>query len=421
MESLMPQKSQFHGDRFLAALTYLFAFSILIVGWGRTAYYSGDRIIFSFGGNTSGIVIPLFLLYGLYRIRARDLFPLRFWKDPVFFFSLYAALSPLWGEQKDFSLVKGYLFPALMGYWMASYLLRKSSGALTTFLIATLTCSIAMMVARGMSELPFIPGEVAIMHSTAEHHTTIAMMILMALPLTIAMASMTKGKARILPAALLFLFGSGIFLVSSRIGWVAFFCLCIFYLIRLPGLRLKALALGIPILLFGLFLLAFPHYMTRFASLGHLSSDLETSTRLQNWKVAGSLLERSYALGISFSNREYRARGRSIDSHFQYEHPHNLYLQIAVYCGIPGIILSLLILVKIAGGLRIWRARGDLSLSKAFEGGLLGLAVMNCADSAFNSHRAMLMVFMFLALLVHPPEPGAGREEAVPPGDGSNG
>jgi O-antigen ligase len=400
MESLTQQKSEPGGDRFFTVFTSLFAFGVLIIGWGPTAYQYQGKTVFSFGGNTSGIIIPLFLIYGAYRLRERDFSPSRFWKDPLFFFSAFAALSPLWGEHRDFSLVKGYLFPALMGYWMGSYILRKSAGTLTSFLVTIMTGSVALMVARGMSELPFIPEKVAIMHSTAMHHTTIAMMILMALPLAIGMLPLSRGKTRVLFVAFLIIYCAGIFLVSSRIGWIAFFCLCIFYLFKLPGTRSKALAIGAPIILFGLFLLVFPHYMTRFTSLGNLRGDLETSTRLHNWRVAGAILGQSFIQGISFSNVEYKARGRAIDSHFQYEHPHNLFLQILVYCGIPGLMLFFMILWKIAGGLRGWNNSGEPSLTTGLEGGLLGLAVINCADTAFNDHRAMLMVFLLVALIM---------------------
>ncbi|MDQ7827146.1 MAG: O-antigen ligase family protein [Candidatus Eremiobacteraeota bacterium] len=405
-------------DRYFKALWILFCLMLLIFGWGRTVFYSGNRIVFSCGDMARSTFIPLFVLYALYRAFRRDLAPVTFWRDPLFLFVALAALSPLWGSLHDSSRVMDYLIPQYCAYLMACYFLARSEGRLASPLIAVLISSVALMVLRAFFELIFIPGEVAIMHSSSEHHTILAMLVIMVLPL--AAAQLTRQEAtrgRALYGLALALFLAGIFFTSSRIGWIAFACqlLCWIALMKKGPARLASVI--VPLALFLMLLFLFPQVGKRFDTLGNLAGDRETGTRLMNWKMGLSLVADHPLLGIGYSNKEYYREARAKDSHFQYEHPHNLYLQVLAYLGIAGLAVFGAIAIRTVRA--FLSSKGKIPLWGAFLTSFLGFLVMNCADSALNSQRATLILLLILSCLYYQADHAGKAPMEALPGAGS--
>ncbi len=408
-QKLLPEKPVY-----FRTLWIFFCAGILILFWGKTSYYWGNRVILSIGGNAAAQVYPLFALYLCYRLVMKDSEKSLFWRDPLFILFCYFSLSPLWASLHDFSEVKGTLIPAMLGYWTGCYILSRKFEYLSVRYIQLLVYAVALLVVRGIYELIFIPDTVAIMHSTSEHHTIIAMMIVMALPFNLYLLKTTekKGPARILLyfCAALLLFG--IFLTSSRLGWIAFFVLCIFYLFTIRDVRIKIAAVALPLLIFIGLLYLMPHFQSRFLSLAHISHDRETATRLENWKICQTIIGGHLITGIGFSNREYIKKGRELNVHFQYEHPHNIYLQVQVCGGIIGTVLSMLLFWKIGGSLFILNRKGQKELFICFLASMIAFLVMNMGDTLLNSHRASLYAGLLLAYLFA----SAGQEgEAAEP------
>jgi len=234
------------------------------------------------------------------------------------------------------------------------------------------------------------------MHSTEEHHTIIAMMIIVALPL--ALALLQKGTLpRPFYYGLIALLLVGLFLSSSRIGWIAFALIVLLSLWKFRDTKIRAAILAVPVVLFLIMLILMPHYRDRFFSLGSLGGDRETGTRLQNWTMCARLIGEHPWAGIGFSNREYYRAAREKDSHFQYEHPHNLVLQVAVSMGIPGICLFILVAWSVLKAFLAGKGKELPAVRDALFISLCGFTVMNMADNIFNSQKALLLFFLLLA------------------------
>lgn len=385
-------------DRFFNFLWLSFVVAICIIGWGRTAYYSGNKIVFSFGGNSSGIIFPLFFIYCSYRLYKKDFSHEKFWNDPLFIFSIYVFISPIWSSLRDFSWVKGYILPAFMGYCMGSYLLERDFRRFRFSYIILLFFFATLIVLRGLFELIFIPGSVNIMHSTVEHHTMIALVIILAIPLVVGVL-FERGSYPILSSCCLIVLILGIFFVSSRIGWISFIFLCFFFFWKIKHLRKRILLFIVPVLVFSIMFILLPHYRERFFSLGHLVSDRETGTRIENWRMCTNLIKKHFIFGLGYSNKEYIRATRQYDSHFQYEHPHNLYLQIICYTGLLGLILLGFLFWKVYDAFRKYRGMAESPLYIALQATFLAFLLFNLVDSALNSHRASLMTFLLLAYL----------------------
>jgi O-antigen ligase len=396
-KSMYEEKSEMPGtgtDKPLRFLWIAWAAGILILGWGRTTCYWGEKGILSIGGNTAAIVYPLLFIYLVVRIVKHDLTAWTFWKDPLFLFVLFAALSPLWGGLRDFDRVQGYLLPATAGYWIGSYLVQH--GSLRVPYLTILVSSISLLVLRGMAELPFIPGSVAIMHSTEEHHTIIAMMIVTAFPLAMALLQVGRLPRPFYYVTLLLLL-VGLFLASSRIGWIAFAIVTLLLIWKAKEKKLRAALVAAPVVVVLVMLLLMPHYRERFFTLGSLGGDRETGTRLQNWTLCTELIKEHPFLGISFSNREYYHLGREKDSHFQYEHPHNMVLQVAVSLGIPGLFFFGLLTWTLVRAFRQGMKKEQPLILEGVYISFCGFAIMNMADNVFNSQKALLLFFLLLA------------------------
>lgn len=382
-------------------LFIVFSTAILILFWGRTTYYWGARVILSIGGNAAAQIYPLFAICLLYRVVMKDWGKPVFWRDPMFIFLCYLIISPLWASLHDFSEVKGTLIPALLGYWTACYMLSRNFSYLSVRYIQLIVASVALLIMRGIFELIFIPETVAIMHSTSEHHTIIAMLIVITFPLLTYLVNITpkKDPTRILLYLCTALFLSGIFLTSSRLGWIAFFVLCLFYLLTIKDLRIRIAAIALPILVFIVLLHAMPQFQSRFFSLARISHDRETSTRLENWKICQAVIREHLPVGIGFSNQEYLKSGRKLDSHFQYEHPHNIFLQVQACGGIIGTVLLMALFWKAGASLLMLYRKGRHDLFICFLGSMIVFLVMNMGDTILNSHRGSLYAGLMLAYL----------------------
>jgi len=387
--------------RYFRILCIVFFAAVLILFWGKTTYYWGGRVILSIGGNAAAQIYPLFALCLCYRAAVKDWGKPVFWRDPLFIFLCYLIISPLWASLHDFSEVKGTLIPALLGYWTGCYLLSRNFNYLSVRYIQLLAASVALLIMRGIFELIFIPETVAIMHSTSEHHTIIAMLIVIAFPLLIYLISITPAKdpTRIPLYLCTALFLSGIFLTSSRLGWIAFFVLCLFYVLTIKDLRTKIAAIVLPLLVFIALLHAMPQFQSRFFSLARISHDRETSTRMENWKICQAIIREHLPVGIGFSNREYLKCGRELDSHFQYEHPHNIFLQVQVCGGIVGTALLFVLLWKVGSSLSMLYRKGRHGLFICFLASMIAFLVMNMGDTILNSHRGSLFAGLSLAYL----------------------
>ena len=386
-------------DRFFTVFFYSFAVGLLLIGWGRTICYWGNVRIFSFGGTSGSIIFPVFFIYCLYRICRKDLTPVVFWKDPLFLFSFFAFLSPLWSSLHDFSLVLRYILPALMGYWMGSYLLRKDFIRYRLTYPVIIFSTVTLLVLRAMAELAFIPGRVHIMHSSVLHHTLIAMMIVMALPLALGVF-LENREYRMAALGSLVILVPGLFLASSRIGWLGFFVTGLFYLWKVKSLKARIAVLITPVLVFSLLFILLPQFRERFVTLGHLQSDRETMTRFENWKMCSRIIQMHPVGGIGYSNKEYLQEARACDSHFQYEHPHNLFLQVLAYTGVPGLMLFGAVLWNMAGAFRQAGKCAQSPLYVALEASFIGLFTVNLADSTLNSHQTSLLFYVLVAYLI---------------------
>jgi len=388
-------------SRYFRVLFIVFSAAILILFWGKTAYYWGNKVILSIGGNAAAQIYPLFAIYLIYRLAVRDWGKPVFWRDPVFLFVIYLAVSPLWSSLHDFSEVRGTLVPAILGYWTACYILSRNFRSLRVSFLWILVASVALLIMRGIFELVFIPEKVAIMHSTSEHHTIIAMLIVMAFPFLIYLTGISPSRSlsRILLYLCTALYLAGVFLTSSRLGWVAFFVLCLFYAFSIKDLRVKIAAIVLPAVAFLILLTVMPQFQSRFMSLTSITRDRETSTRLENWSACRTIIAGHLPFGIGFSNREYLKCGRDLNSHFQYEHPHNLFLQVQACGGIVGTALLIVLFLRIGVSLSTLHRKGERELFICFLGSIAAFLVMNMGDTILNSHRGSLYAGLLLAYL----------------------
>jgi O-antigen ligase len=381
---------------------YLFIAALVVVGWGKIDIEIASCIRLSFGGTTRGVVYILFFIYMIIRVMRKDLKGFSSLKDPLALYGLWCALSILWSRGRDFSLFFDNYLPALLCYCMLRYLLENSSGTELFLYLKILVLFAVLIVIRGPADVGgnFLHNP-TVMSTTSEHHTIVAMILLMGIPLASAFL-LTEEKGRWLYGGALAVMLCGLILANSRIGWFSFFFLFLFLLwaMKPGGIRVMLLTFLASFLV--LFLLFFPNLHQRFMSLFNLMADYDFMARLEIWHYSFIMMREHLLGGIGFSLTAFIEEGLRLKQGFAYHHPHNGMLTVLVFTGSIGLVMSLWIISRALRALLFLSLHADSAAKPyiiAIAGSFLSLAIMNCADTLFNSPRALLVAFLLLAYL----------------------
>lgn len=206
-------------------------------------------------------------------------------------------------------------------------------------------------------------------------------------------------------------------LTQSRTGWLAFagtlFVLCLFWWLALPpDNRLRRMvgiaALGLAAIAFLAILLIGPNRLqtvwadpaqeSALGSLGSISFRQEVwrwgITAVQDFPFTGT------GLG-SFRAVVRRLYPLHVDPSYDIAHAHNVFLQIALDVGLPGLVIYLA-MVGLAFYLGMWVARQDEWLRPYTLGLLAGLAAVHLfglADTLALGSKSHLLFWIMLGLI----------------------
>ncbi len=243
----------------------------------------------------------------------------------------------------------------LIGYFLVVNLIRSSEW-LTRALIA-ITSSAVLVSLYGIFQNFFgitddkwqdeemfeeISGRVV---STFENPNVLAEYLILCLPIAIAGFLVSKKPSH----KLAFLFATGVggaclIFTWSRGAWLGFLIAMMIFLVMYSKKTIVAMSFGVFAIPFLPFVLP-ASILNRFLSIGNLG-DSSTSYRVHIWEGTLNLLSEHGLSGIGISVDVFqkiypRYALSGIESA---PHSHNLYLQIAVECGVFGLILFLIFL-----------------------------------------------------------------------------
>jgi O-antigen ligase len=394
------------GTSLLRLLKGFFIAALLVVGWGKISIELASPIGLSLGGTTRGLVYLVFSFYVFTRLVRKDFNGFPSLKDPLALYGVLCVFSLFWALKKDFSLFLDNYLPALLSYFMLRYLLENSSLADSILYLRMLVLFAVLIVLRGPADVGgnFYRNP-TVMSTSSEHHTIVAMIVLMGIPLAVSL--LVKEKPWLYGAALAVML-CGLILANSRIGWFSFFFLFLYLIFAIKPGGIRILLIVAVAGAFALFLFFFPHLHHRFASLFNLMADSDFIARLEIWHYSFLMIKEHPLGGIGFSIPTFIEEGLLYKEGFSFQHPHNGMLTVLVFTGFAGLSLSFWIIGKALRRLFFLARSADPELKPfiiALTGSFLSLSLMNLADSLFNSSRALLMAFLLLAFLFTFSEP----------------
>lgn len=386
-------------DRFL--LGVLLAL-ILIVGWGRIQI-TGGLLHFSIGGSTGAICRLLILAYVGTRLatamwRLNLSFPCR--SDPLVWFFGVGTVSVAWNAHHDLTQIERVVLPAFVAYVTARYLLDRDFEGVAPLLLRALVAALTLVVPHLLIQNPTELLHFSQLDAPEEHHTHIAMRMVIAMPLTIAFLQIDR-RWRPFWAGTLLLQVLGLTIANSRIGWMALAAIAVhgLFFSRAAAMRRSFIAAATLVLVLAF---AFPAVRRNFTTLGTLTSEENYLRRVVIYRTDLSLIASHPLLGLGFSSRTFTEAGRALEPGFYYEHPHDLVLQVLVYLGLPGLITFAWVVVGTWQAVRGMRTAGvPIPLAQGISGAFVGFCVMNVAESALSSERVAFMVAGLLALVLH--------------------
>lgn len=384
----------------LKLLNTLFIASLIISGWGKIDIDLSNFITLSIGGTTRAVFYLIFALYVAVRIYRGEVKGLAFLKDPLTILGIIAVISTAVSAKGDFFTFTCTFLPAIMGYYIASYLLEK--GCCRDLLLKVLVAFTVLVVIRGFCEAKsnFFTNP-TIMSTSSEHHTVVSMMIISVLPLSIAFLIPREGRKWYSVAALCILL-LGLMVSNSRVGWFSFFMVMLYMAlsIRLRSVKITLLvAMSISV---AAFLIFFPHLHKRFLTLFNVVADPDFMARFDVWRYTLMMIRDHFLLGIGYSTDSFMLQGLKYLPAFQYKHPHNIFLAIFVFTGIAGYSVFMWIIWRVAESFQMISGKlkdRDAVIVIALKGGLLGFIMVNMLDNVFTSERALLLLFLLMAYI----------------------
>ncbi|MDQ7822901.1 MAG: O-antigen ligase family protein [Candidatus Eremiobacteraeota bacterium] len=398
-------------------LETLFLLSLLLIGWGTLEIKWGGDTLFTLYGTTWESFFPLFFLYLICRIYKKDWKKGAPWKDPFLLFGLFAALSALWNPIHDCSMVLDYYLPALAAFITFRYLLSCDFAAMSSRFWPYYLGALALTVLRGIIEKPALLSNLPSLYLPYQqnthldtpffHHNHIAMNLVLGIPLALGYLRLEPRK-RVFTVAMLLIMLAGLILSNSRSGWVAFGVTAAYLILRLRVKNLRFAVLAFTAV-FLVLMCSFSLTRSRLFSLAHFTNDSSLGCRMRMWVISRELFRDHPLVGIGFSNRTFSsleilysrdlsASGIiSQDTMFD-PHPHNLYIQIAVYLGLAGFIIFLWMVLEVSCAL-ITIGENDQNplMLPFFVAGFLGFLTANLADTVFYNTQTTLLFLLIPA------------------------
>lgn len=398
---------------------------LCVAGWGKLEINLGTWLHVSLGGSASGVFRLLLLTYLATRIAARDIDLRRtgWLREPFVWLCLVAIASPLWNDpdpawpvrRHDTAQIFSLILPALIVYSSTRYLLDQGFHVFSLPLLRILDVALTLVSAQVLVSAPTVLTDLHQVDSSYEHHTHIAMRMVMAMPITLGLLFSDRRRAeeegqaasgpgrQALYLLLLALQAIGLMIAHSRIGFIAFAVVMAHGALNATSARLRR-AMVVASLGLALAALAVPQVRASVSSLLHLRTEENYQRRVVIYQTNLALMARHPWLGLGFSSRTFLYAGRALEGEtFEYEHPHNLYMQIPVYLGLPGTACLVALLISIGAATRRLRERvadDQAPLLLGLRGALVGLAVMNLAETVLSSERLTFMVPVLIAFVM---------------------
>jgi len=386
----------------MASVMNLFVIGLLLVSWGRVLLRLSPHISLSLGGTTTSVMVPLFLVWLIMKLRSRDRrihFDLR---APLVIFSLYCGISLVWCPRGDAWFFLRMIFPALLGYVMGGDFMEADGSFWRVKLLPALVAGSLLIVLRGVVESPEHLMAFGELDSRYEHHTLMTMNLLLLIPLVIAALHMRRRPVYFYLVSLVLMIFATV-LCGSRVGLVTLFLVLLHSTFTFSGTKTRLVGVcGTVAAVVFLFLLPVTHQ--RFVGLLALGDDPYLITRTRIWDMTLSFAGAHPLEGLGFSNKAFLEVGKEKfgEALFFYEHPHNLYLQIFVLLGVVGVLLLLWLAVDTGKKLLALRESADpdvASLGQALLVSFGWFLFANLVEGALNSPRLMLTVFLLLAVV----------------------
>lgn len=330
----------------------------------------------------------------------------------LFLIGGFVSLSP-----KD-SIRPALMYTCLMlGYFMVVNLIKTSASIrrCTAFLCISLVCVAATGVWQNFTGdrstvwqdttmFSDIPGRVT---STFANPNVLGEFLIMTIPFMIAVILLTThiGKKTGM-TGLLAVCGACLIFTWSRGAWLGFLfsivCLLLLYwrqtlVVLLFGIMASPLAI----------LLVPDSVLNRFTSIGNLS-DSSTSFRVNIWKGSLQMLKDYFVWGIGTGVNTFQQiyPGYSLGGIEKAAHSHNLYLEIMLELGLPGILMLLLFLILFIQSFftylshRTERDERDIKfIAAAGFCGILAVLVQGMTDHIWYNYRIFCIFWLITALV----------------------
>lgn len=237
-------------------------------------------------------------------------------------------------------------------------------------------------------------------YSTFENPNVYGEYLLLATPLTFAMAFMTK---RII-GRLYYLFSTCVLLCALALTYSrgCYLALLLAFAVFLFYVSRRLLAIGCVAMLFVPFALP-ASIINRFASITNLA-DSSTSYRLNIWEGTLKMISDFWYMGIGHGTEAFN----SVYPYYSLNsivapHSHNLYLQLTVEMGIWGLIVFLLVLFSFfndsVSAIKKQTKTQNRVFIAAGIAAMVGFLFQGVFDYVFYNYRVFLIFFVTMGLL----------------------
>lgn len=377
---------------------------------------------------TTGLVVLSLVLAGIEVCRwslaaagdGRRRVPTRGAADVPALFLLFAVLlAVVTSASRRASIPALILWCGYAGVFLVSSSVRPSRSALR-MVAAALVVSAVLVSAAGIvqfirkpeTSLSWIDTKVfesitTRVYSVFDNPNILAEFLALALPLAVALL-LNGGSTAILLVPAIAAIGLCLAVTFSRGGWVAA-AIGVAVVVAVKDRRLLALALVVAIITFPLL----PEAIRTRAVTAATMEDSSSKYRFTIWKsslrMAGDYWASGVGLGssaFSFVYPAYEIAGTPA------AHTHNLYLQVLVEMGAPGLLVFVWLLACFFG--ETWRAKtADGLIFAGLAGGIAGQIVHGVFDNIWYSPK---IVFLFWAVfgLALAASRGAPGERSAP-------
>ncbi len=255
--------------------------------------------------------------------------------------------------------------------------------------------------------------------STFGNPNVLAEFIIMTLPFAAALFFCMKGAPAKLASFALFGCGCGCLIYTwSRGAWLGFMFAVMFFILLYSSRSMIVVFFGIGLLPFLPFVLP-ESIISRFTSIGSVA-DSSTSYRIHIWEACLKLARDNLAGGIGIGEGAFalvypRYTLAGIESA---PHSHNLYLQIAIECGIFGLLIFLaLLFLFFQSGISFIKHKSDYPESAKMKmakviclagmSGIFAILVQGMTDYVWYNYRVFFIFWLCLGVTM------AARRSAI--------